>query len=450
MESDEDCISLTMDEYSRLQTEILDVKHENTRLKDQLHLSEDSIKSLKESHQDLSKLQQELSRLQQFESDCKKLPKFSKEVLQGCLKSVRKQEDFDKDQSLLIDQMSAIVEYVWPKGGDQDLKLSDLQEISCSAEVKTLRETNTKLKNSLEEIKEKYKAITFSLEETAKENLSNAQRIQELENQKEHLIIDLASREEEVVEARKQLKEMYALECEKQEIAAKLENLQNVFEKTKKELENVKESDDGGEKVKGLMKELEELRNSENLLNLEYSSLKTSAKQAISELSICKNSNKELENNVKKLEDSLKKTHQELEDMKTERQILQKRSMHDLKDLKAELAKEKSMHELCKMEKEKVMQENRKLQENLRAGVKLPPPTHQEKVLVESMAHRVAELEKENLNLKHKIREIECFVVENERLCKENDDLRLEINKLSEDMAMMGAQFNEYIRTHKS
>ena len=443
METDEDCISLTMDEYSRLQTEILDVKHENTRLKEQAHHFEDLQKSLKES-------QQEVLKLQQIDSDNKKLPKFSKDVLLGCLKSVRKQEDFDKEQNTLIDQMAAVVEYLWPKGGEQELKAHDFSEMLNSNEVKTLKDSNNKLKNSLEEIYEKYKAITSSLEETAKENLSKSNRIHELESQKEHLIVDLASREEEIIEARQQLKDMYALRCEKEELAAKLDSCLNQTNKLKKDLETAREAADGGEKLKAIQAELDELKNSENLLNLEYNSIKASAKQALSELTLSKNANKELESGLKRAEDTLKKTQQELEDMKTERQILQKRSMHDLKDLKAELAKEKSMHELCKMEKEKVLQENRKLQENLRAGVKLPPPTHQEKVLVESMAHRLGELEKENLGLRHKIREIECFVIENERLCKENEDLRGEINKLAEDMAMMGAQFNEYIRANKT
>lgn len=443
METDEDCISLTMDEYSRLQTEILDVKHENTRLKEQLHHFDDLQKNLKES-------QQEVLKLQQMEFDNKKLPKFSKDVLMGCLKSVRKQEDFDKEQSNLIDQMIAIVEYLWPKGGEHDLKVQDFSDILNSNEIKTLRDSNNKLKNSLEEIYEKYKAITSSLEQTAKENLSKSNRIHELENQKEHLIVDLASREEEIIEARQQLKEMFALRCEKEELAAKLDSCSNQINKLKKDLETAREAADGGEKLKVLQAELDDLKNSENLLNLEYNSIKSSAKQALSELNLSKTCNKELESNLKKLEDSLKKTHQELEDMKTERQILQKRSMHDLKDLKSELAKEKTMHELCKIEKEKFLQENRKLQESLRAGVKLPPPTHQEKVLVESMAHRLSELETENLNLRHKIREIECFVIENERLCTENDELRSDLNKLSEDMAMMGAQFNEYIRAHKA
>ena len=439
MESDEDSITLSMDEYARLQTEMLTLKHENVKVKESW---EEACKSLKD-------LQVEQNRLLGIESEYRKQARFSREVVLDCLKSVRRQEEFDKGESLLIEQILAIAEYMWPKGGEQELKMSEIQEVLGQTEARNLKELNQKLRNNLEALEEKYRMVAFSLESTAKENLEQGKKILELESQKEHLIIDLAAREEEVVGARKQLKEMFALECAKQELSLKLLGSQKELDLVRKELE----SSTGAVNQQDLEKvrtELEEARNNENLLNLEYGNLKTSAKQTLSELGLSKSHIRDLELNQKKLEDSLKKTQQELEDMKTERQIIQKRSMHDLKDLKSELAKEKSSHELCKMDKEKVMQENRKLQESLRAGVKLPPPTHQEKVLVESMSHRMGELEKENLGLRHKIREIECFVVENERLINENSELRLEVLKLGEDMAMMGAQFNEYMRKSKA
>ena len=132
--------------------------------------------------------------------------------------------------------------------------------------------------------------------------------------------------------------------------------------------------------------------------------------------------------------------------MKTETQIIKKRTMHDLKDLKSELAKEKNIHEQCKMDKEKAIQEHRKLQENIKAGIKFAPPTYQERILVESMSIRLAELEHENLSLVHRIKELSGLNSINEELTKENEELRNEINKLQMDIAMIGAQFNEYIR----
>ena len=120
--------------------------------------------------------------------------------------------------------------------------------------------------------------------------------------------------------------------------------------------------------------------------------------------------------------------------------------MNDLKDLKAELAKEKTQHEQCKMEKEKAIQEARKLNENIKAGIKIPPPTHQEKVLVEAMSNRVAQLERENNGFKHKMKEIIGLNYLNQQLTKENEELRNEISKLQLDIAMIGAQFNDYVR----
>ncbi|OMJ75240.1 hypothetical protein SteCoe_25682 [Stentor coeruleus] len=456
MDSDDDSITLSMDEYAKLQNDILDVKHENTRLKEISEKYDEAVKKAQDSHNDfqkvldeLQKTKDELNRLKSPEEDpLKKIPRFSREMIVNCLKSVRKQDDFDKDQSYFLEQILAIIEYIWPKGGDQELKISDIQEVANASEVKNIRESYNKIKFSLEAMEEKSKVMQISLEETAKDNLKMSQKITELEGQKEHLIIDLASREEEVVEARKQLKDKFALECEKHNIELELESSKGQIEKLKNELEKSTEKESNAELIIALQQEIEELKNNENLLSLEYNNLKNSAKQTFYEIGTLKTSNKTLESTVKSKEEQLKKIILELEDMKTERQILQKRSMNDLKDLKTELAKEKTLHEQCKMDKEKVMQENRKLQENLRAGVKIAPPSHQERIIVESMSHRLSELDQENTLLKKRIKDFANFGNEKARLEEENDDLKNEINKLAMEMASIGAQFNEYRRLY--
>lgn len=456
MDLDDDSITLSMDEYARLQNDILDVKHENTRLKEISEKYDEAVKKAHDSHNDfqkvldeLQKVKDELNRLKSPEEDpLKKLPKFSREMFLSCLKSVRKQEDFDKDQSYFLEQILAIIEYIWPKGGEQELKISNIHEATNASEVKIVREAYNKIKFSLEAMEEKCKVMQISLEETAKDNLKMAQKITELEGQKEHLIIDLASREEEVIEARKQLKDKYALECEKHNIELELESCKFQITNLKIDLEKSTEKESNAELITALQQEIEELKNNENLLSLEYNNLKNSAKQTFYEIGALKSNSKTLESTVKSKEEQLKKITLELEDMKTERQILQKRSMNDLKDLKAELAKEKTLHEQCKMDKEKVMQENRKLQENLRAGVKIAPPSHKERIIVESMSHRLSELDQENALLKKRIKDFASFDNEKARLEEENEELQNEINKLAMEMASIGAQFNEYRRLY--
>lgn len=456
MDLDDDSITLSMDEYAKLQNDILDVKHENTRLKEISEKYDEAVKKAHDSHNDfqkvldeLQKVKDELNRLKSPEEDpLKKLPKFSREMFLSCLKSVRKQEDFDKDQSYFLEQILAIIEYIWPKGGEQELKISNIHEATNASEVKIVREAYNKIKFSLEAMEEKCKVMQISLEETAKDNLKMAQKITELEGQKEHLIIDLASREEEVIEARKQLKDKYALECEKHNIELELESCKFQITNLKIDLEKSTEKESNAELITALQQEIEELKNNENLLSLEYNNLKNSAKQTFYEIGALKSNSKTLESTVKSKEEQLKKITLELEDMKTERQILQKRSMNDLKDLKAELAKEKTLHEQCKMDKEKVMQENRKLQENLRAGVKIAPPSHKERIIVESMSHRLSELDQENALLKKRIKDFASFDNEKARLEEENEELQNEINKLAMEMASIGAQFNEYRRLY--
>lgn len=456
MDLDDDSITLSMDEYARLQNDILDVKHENTRLKEISEKYDEAVKKAHDSHNDfqkvldeLQKVKDELNRLKSPEEDpLKKLPKFSREMFLSCLKSVRKQEDFDKDQSYFLEQILAIIEYIWPKGGEQELKISNIHEATNASEVKIVREAYNKIKFSLEAMEEKCKVMQISLEETAKDNLKMAQKITELEGQKEHLIIDLASREEEVIEARKQLKDKYALECEKHNIELELESCKFQITNLKIDLEKSTEKESNAELITALQQEIEELKNNENLLSLEYNNLKNSAKQTFYEIGALKSNSKTLESTVKSKEEQLKKITLELEDMKTERQILQKRSMNDLKDLKTELAKEKTLHEQCKMDKEKVMQENRKLQENLRAGVKIAPPSHKERIIVESMSHRLSELDQENALLKKRIKDFASFDNEKARLEEENEELQNEINKLAMEMASIGAQFNEYRRLY--
>jgi chromosome segregation ATPase len=442
MESDDDSISLSMEEYSRIQTDMLTLKHENVRLKEISDKHEELVKAF-------SQCQDELHRLQSQEDPLKKVTKFSRDVILNCLKSVRKQDEFDKDQQLIIEQLLATVEYLWPKSGTQEVKTTEIHDLGLQTELKLCKESSQRMKNTIEEMEEKSKAMKASIEETAKENLRMSHKIGELESKKEHLIVDLASREEELVEARKMVKDKYAVECKAKDLEIEIERLNALIEKQKNEAENNSPAKVDAGKCKDLEAEIEELRNNENMLNLEYQNLKTSAKQTISELNSTKNKLKDQEAVIKRLEETVKKAQLEIEDMKTERQILQKRTMHDLKDLKSELAKEKNMHEQCKMDKERVIQENRKLMDNLRAGVKLPPPTQQEKVLVESMSYKISELEGENFGLREKIKEISEFEEHNIALEKENEELKAEIGRLSMDIAMMGAQFNEYIRSVK-
>mmetsp|Transcript_772 Transcript_772/g.1223 ORF Transcript_772/g.1223 Transcript_772/m.1223 type:complete len:128 (+) Transcript_772:1004-1387(+) len=122
--------------------------------------------------------------------------------------------------------------------------------------------------------------------------------------------------------------------------------------------------------------------------------------------------------------------------------------MHDIKDLKNELAKEKTAHETVKMEKEKLCQEIRRLQDLQRNVTKSSDSASlQEKAIVEALYQRVSELELENSKIKENFRSNEELSNELLREQKENQELREEINRLQTDIVTLGSQFNEMIRS---
>lgn len=332
-----------------------------------------------------------------------------------------------------------------------------MDDITNKAEVKRYTDMNSKLKLSLETLEQKSQAIEMALDSTAKENNDLLRKVKELESQKETLIIDLATREEEVNDARQALKEKYAIECSRQELDLENSKLKRVLEKLEIEIKELRgcgaitlkeEMNTLSKDNKELQKALEEIRGSEHLIQLEYRNLKSSAKETMQELALLTAKNKELETHIRILEEQNKKLQIELEDAKTEKRIIQKRSMHDLKDLKAQYAKEKAMHDSCREEKEKFALDLKISHDQLKNIPRnaLPAPSYKEKVFVEALSQRVEELERELLNKKEKMDEYNdlCHLLEKAEI--ENEELKLEISKLQTDIGMIGAQFNEMMR----
>ncbi|CAG9312760.1 unnamed protein product [Blepharisma stoltei] len=463
MEEDEDTITFTMAEFGQFQSEKLALKHENDRLKTIADKYEELLKHsshpLAEINELRSSVQEKTKTCEELEEKLRNIPEFKREIILQSLTSVRR-EDMIEEEKHLLEQVLDIVQNIWPhwaKGEIHKPEEKFIKNLADHNEIQKLGKNNKKLIEGMDLANERCKLLENSLLNATKLNESLESQVKELQSQKERLIFELAEKEEEVNEARVALKEKYAVECSRKDLESEIENYRqkvSVLENEIKE-EKKKHGENLEEKIKTLQNENEELqkalaesKGNENLLTIEHRNLKSSAKETLQELNTVYTRNRELESQIKKAEETLKKAYSDLEDAKTEKQIIQKRSMHDLKDLKSELAREKTALEQCKMEKEKLTNEFRSLQDSQKVTTKIIPqtPTHQEKKLVEALAQRVGELEMENKAYRDRILEIDGVFLELENSEKENEELRNEINRLQIDIATLGASFNEMIR----
>ena len=456
--ADENSITFTMEEFGKFQEELLDLKHQNEVLTSTAQKYEELTKLSPDPYDEIMKLRETI-----HEKDCqlqslKEVHAFSRQAAQKCLNTIRKQETYSAEEQLLIEQVFAITEHMWPKtNSQQTAELSEqvTKEIQYSFESTQFKEQTQKLKYSVESLEAKVQVLQQSLDETVKDNSELRNQLKELETQKENLIFDLASREEELNESRKALKDKNQVELQLHQAQAQVQSLNSTIENLNSEVTKLQAEETQQVQTQQLLtekehlkKELEELTNKEHILSLEYTNLKKSYNDMLEKLKKAEEKTKDSETQVHKLQESIKTLNLQVEDSKTEKKIIQKRSMHDIKDLKNELAKEKTAHETVKMEKEKLCQEIRRLQDLQRNVTKSSDSASlQEKAIVEALYQRVSELELENSKIKENFRSNEELSNELLREQKENQELREEINRLQTDIVTLGSQFNEMIRS---
>lgn len=455
----EDSVTLTLAEWGEMQTENLKLRSDNEKLKAKADKHDSLLKLTQDQVDQINSLKLEI---ESAKSNTPNEPiKFSRSDAFACLKAIRKQDYYTEEEEKLVEELLTIAEYMWPKNVSQtsnQLTEEAKNYLADKMELDKLRSEKMKLKLAVESWEGKCKAIQTALDSTATHASNLEEQLKKLESQKDNLIHDLAFREDEVNEAREKLKDKYQLECDIHDLQIEKEKLMKEIEAKDAEILSLRGTGSQTlmEKVEKLTKEnedltskLEDIQATERCLALEYENLKTSTKKSLSDLKNSQNRVKELEAEVTKLAELNRSLNQELEDTRTEKQIVQKRSMHDLKDLKSELAKEKTAHEQVKMEREKMYQEVRRLQDlqrNLGRG-RGGAVTAEERAIVEDLALRVQELDIENKKLKERVSSILYLETENQHILEENEELKDEIGKLQMDMASLGAQFNSLIRS---
>jgi chromosome segregation ATPase len=439
---DDDTIVFTLAEFSSFQNEMLKLKHENNRLKEQT----DQFQELTQMHSDpleyVENLKEQVSVLT---------------------------NELQRDRSSLSFNRGKALEKVKQAKGEVTQADLDLLSMISEAfeEVRSTERPDTELNNLRAELTkaalksesqvEKCKVLEIALDTTSNRLSEKTAQVHELESQKENLIYLLASREEEINEARAQLKDKYSNECEKFELQTTYDQLQVKTRKLEEEINSLR--GEGAFTVKekladleaeneGLRSELSQSKASLTAACTELASLRTSAAADSSALRTTKTDLAQTREELETLQSRVKKLQTELDDARTEKQIVQKRSLHDLKDLKQELAKEKASTSESKVEVERMRNEIRQLQALQRTTVraKLNAAGTSEKVFVEELSNRVNELEMELMRSRSKTETANLMQAELNKQTRLNEELLDEIARLQIDLATYGAQVNDLIR----
>ena len=450
--AEEDGITMTMSEFGKFQNDILKLKHENTRLK-----------TVAEKYEELLRISPNpLADLQRLSDPERTTPQetkvqFNREALVHCLKAVRKQESFTETELLIVEQMVTIAEHMWKSGGpaSEGDQQTAIEITTLRTDSKKASDEALKARAACERMETKVKHLETAVDSVSIENVSLHSKVQELTHQKEQLITDLAMKEEELRESRTAQKEKFAIECAKHEAELERDRLRQTVARLEMEVKDL--TGEGSVKMrisslektnKELNESLESLKKTLREVTLERETHQTVAKQALDECQGSKAAYKELESEFTELNAKCQALTQELEDARTEKHIVQKRSMNDLRDLKSELAKEKTAHEQSKMEVEKMKHEVRRLhdlQQNYIRG-RGEAATLEEKVFVEELSNRINELETEVEGLRGKREELEEIKRELETERREKEELAQDVVRLQTNLGEIGAQLNEMMR----
>jgi chromosome segregation ATPase len=447
--ADDETFVFTLAEFGQMQNEKLMLKHENARLKKQndqfqelARMHSDPLEYIESLREQVTTLTKELQRASQPTSP---LGLIKDKVLEKA-----KQLRGELTQSDL-ELLSAITE------GCEATEASEGPSQDTQSEITKLRVELRKAALTVESSTEKCRALEIALDSTLSSSTEKTKQYSELESQKEHLIYLLAAREEEINEARTQIKEKYSIECEKLELQSEYDKLQGKCKRLEEEISSLRGEGaltikerlaEAEASSKSLRTELDQTQARLKTVGDEMHRVQISAEANSVELVTTKAQLVESQAKLETTQGRLRSLQTELDDARTEKQIIQKRSMHDMKDLKQELAKEKSSNADSKIEVERMRNEIRQLQavQRTTARGKLDAAGSSEKVFVEELSNRVNELELELFNLRKiaaSAEQTEHELAEQTRL---NEELVDEIGKLQIELATYGAQVNELIR----
>jgi chromosome segregation ATPase len=454
--AEEDGITMTMSEFGKFQNDILKIKHENARLKAAAEKYEELLKLTQNPLSDIQRFHNDPERTTSPDSKEAKTP-FNRDALISCLKIVRKQESFAEAEELMVEQMVTIAEHMWKSGGpsgegDRDMAI---EIATLRTETKKASDEAARAKLDKERLETKTKHLEAAVDSVSIENESFRSRLQELTQQKEQLITDLAMKEEELRESRNAQKEKFAVECAKHEAELERDRLRTVVSRLEAEVKDLTGEGSVKTRISSLEKanrdltdSLESLKKTLRSVTLDCETNQTAAKQAFEDLQKSQSSLRDLKSDLDDMQAKYQSMSQELEDARTEKQIVQKRSMNDLRDLKTELAKEKTAHEHSKMEVEKMKHEVRRLhdlQQNYIRG-RGEAATLGEKVFVEELSNRVGELERELEEMRKNEEESADLKQELEAERREKEELAQDVVRLQTNLGELGAQLNEMMR----
>ena len=394
--SNSDIDSHPLSEASQLRHELAAAQVVVTKYQSLLSISSDPAKEIQQLRDQVlsfaskcAELQEELDLLHTMRNDTRDKGKFPAQTLiQGVMEA--RPSLTDSDQALLRIVIQ-VCDRLWGSSTP-----STIQQTTRTAETKNKDDEIAALRKENETCRGKINAFEMSLDTLTTESVKFQDEIADLKTQIESLIEELAAREEEIEELRPVAKEKYQLECEKQELALNCEKLKWTCEKNKQEIAEIK--------TKNSKFETE---------ILEATELLEKERKNTVELQTKLHENEQKSANFKELESQLEKKHadfsilsseyqkisQDLEDAKTELSIQAKKCQNEVKSLRSEIIKERTLREEMENTLGKCQRELQQLQDIKSTHARVAAASISEKKFVETLLAKTQELERTNQRL---------------------------------------------------
>lgn len=407
---DQDSIPHPLSESSRLKEELIQAQVIVKKYQSLLALSTDpaqEISNLRDQVVSMSskcaELQEELELLHGLRLGSREKAVFQPEsVIQAVMeaKPVLSESDYT-----LLRLVIPVVERMWNSG--KTVQTKGQRQPANIPETHEKDDKISALRKENEVLKGKISVFELSLDTLTTETMGLQDEITDLKAQRENLIVELASREEEIEELRPAAKQKYQLECEKQELQLAGEKLERQIEKLKRDLEEFtvqiaaktvemsSEKDRFIAEIAVLKRELEgKERDMQEMVRIKEGYEGKLARLEGVELKAAQEHQA-----FERLSSSHQLLAQDLEDTKTELSIQAKRYQNEIKALRSEILKERSQRDELQHAFDQCHHDLLQLQDIRTTHARVAAASISEKKFVETLLEKNRELERANKRL---------------------------------------------------
>lgn len=408
---DQDSIPHPLSESSRLKEELAQAQGIVKKYQSLLALSTDpaqEIANLRDQVVSMSskcaELQEELELLHDLRVGSREKALFQPEsVIQAVMEAKPMLSESDHAMLRLV---IPVVERMWNSGKTVQGAKGQRQTAN-TPEMKGKDDKIAALRKENEVLKGKISVFELSLDTLTTETMGLQDEITDLKAQRENLIVELASREEENEELRPAAKQKYQLECEKQELQLACDKLERQLEKLKQDMEELivqtaaktlemsSEKDRFSGEIAALKRELEgKERDMQELVRV-----KGDYEGKLAGLEGVESQAAQEHQAYVRLSSSHQALSQDLEDTKTEMTIQAKKYQNEIKALRSEILKERSQRDELQHAYDQCHHDLLQLQDIRTTHARVAAASISEKKFVETLLEKNRELERANKRL---------------------------------------------------